>query len=62
MGSGMEEISKHGDRSSFIIGGTTVIGVGIGFIFLKTSALFFVASILIGVGTGLLLSSIFSRK
>lgn len=49
------------DKSSWAIGGTTIIGLGVGFIFLQTSALFFVASLLIGVGAGLVLVPIISR-
>ena len=51
-------MAKSADRSAWIIGGTTLIGVGVGFIFLKTSALLFVASILIGVGVGLVIAPI----
>ena len=40
------------NRQTWIIGGTTLIGLGVGFIFLQTSALLFVASILIGIGLG----------
>jgi len=43
-------MAKGGDRSAWVIGGTTLIGVGVGLIFLKTSALLFVASVLIGIG------------
>ena len=41
---------------SWIIGGTTLIGLGVGLIFLKTSALYFVASIIIGIGAGLVIA------
>ena len=50
------------DRSSWIIGGATIIGVGVGLIFLKTSALLFVASILIGIGLGLVIAPFISRN
>jgi len=50
------------DRSSWVIGGTTVIGVGVGLIFLNTSALLFVASILIGIGSGLVIAPFISRN
>ena len=49
------------DKRSWFIGGTTLIGVGVGLIFLKTSALFFVASILIGIGSGLVIAPFISR-
>ena len=48
-------------RSSWVIGGTTLIGVGVGLIFLKTSALWFAASILIGVGAGLVIAPFVAR-
>jgi len=48
------------DKSTWVIGGTTLIGLGVGFIFLKTSALLFVASILIGIGVGLVIASLIS--
>jgi hypothetical protein len=44
-------------RSSWIIGGTTLIGVGVGLVFLKTSALWFVAAVTVGIGAGLLLAA-----
>lgn len=46
------------DKSGLLIGGTTLVGLGVGFIFLDESPLLFVASILIGVGIGLATSSI----
>ena len=49
------------DKGSWAIGGTTLIGVGVGLIFLKTSVLFFVASILIGIGSGLVIAPFLSR-
>ena len=58
----MNEKNKKEDRSTWVIGGTTLIGIGVGFIFLKTSVLLFVASILIGIGAGLVLVPIISSK
>lgn len=54
-------MGNKSDKGSWAIGGTTLIGVGVGLIFLKTSVLFFVASILIGIGSGLLIASFISR-
>jgi len=48
------------DKSTWVISGTTLIGLGVGFIFLKTSALLFIASILIGLGAGLVIASLIS--
>jgi len=58
----MNKKNKKDDKSTWVIGGTTLIGIGIGFIFLKTSALLFVASILIGIGFGLVITSLISSK
>ncbi len=54
-------MDNKSDKSSWAIGGTTLIGVGVGLIFLKTSVIFFVASILIGIGSGLMIASFISR-
>jgi hypothetical protein len=54
--------NKKRDKSTWAIGGTTLIGTGVGFIFLRASPLFFVASILIGIGLGLVITSIISRE
>lgn len=61
-GTQMNKTDKKDDKSSWIIGGTTCIGIGVGFIFLHISALLFIACIMIGVGTGLVAASIFSSK
>ena len=54
-------MDNKSDKSSWAIGGTTLIGVGVGLIFLKTSVIFFVASILIGIGVGLVIAPFISR-
>jgi len=58
----MNKTNKGCDKSSWAIGGTTLIGIGVGFILLQTSALLFVASILIGIGLGLVIACIISSK
>lgn len=50
------------DRSAWVIGGATLIGVGVGLIFLSTSALWFVASVLIGIGSGLVIASFMKKS
>ena len=54
------KMNKKDDKSTWVIGGTTLIGVGVGFIFLKTSVLMFVASIIIGIGVGLVIAPLIS--
>jgi hypothetical protein len=54
--------SKMDDKSAWAIGGTTLIGLGVGFIFLETSALLFVASLLIGIGVGLVTTLLIPSK
>ena len=58
----MNKIDKKSDKSTWAIGGTTLMGIGVGFIFLKESALLFVASILIGIGLGIVITSFISRE
>ncbi|MBL7054569.1 hypothetical protein ISS05_02330 [Candidatus Woesearchaeota archaeon] len=54
--------NKKEDNSSWAIGGGVILGVGIGFFFLRANTLAFVGSILIGLGLGLMITSIISRK
>jgi hypothetical protein len=37
------------------------MGIGVGFVFLEQSALLFVASILVGLGLGLMITGLISR-
>ena len=54
--------NKKEDRSTWAIGGTTIIGIGVGFIFLHDSPLLFVASIMIGLGVGLVIVPFIPKK
>ena len=49
------------DRGAWIIGGTTLIGLGVGLVFLETSALLFIASLVIGIGAGLVIASLIPK-
>ncbi|MCD4761088.1 hypothetical protein K8R42_04280 [bacterium] len=44
------------------VGGGVLLGVGVGFFFLSISPLFFVGSILAGLGLGLIIAPIIARK
>ncbi|MGQ1783555.1 MULTISPECIES: hypothetical protein [unclassified Saccharicrinis] len=48
------------DKSTWAIGGGLLIGLGVGFFFLKTSALVFVGCIIGGLGLGLIITAILS--
>ena len=56
----MDNTNRNGDRSSWAIGGGLLLGLGVGFFFLKDSALAFVGSMLVGLGLGVLTTSIIS--
>ena len=49
------------DKSTWAIGGGVLMGVGAGFFFLQESPFAFVACILLGLGLGLMITSIMSR-
>ena len=57
----MNTLNKKNDKSAWVVGGTTLIGLGVGLIFLQASALLFVASLLIGIGVGLVITALMSR-
>ena len=58
----MDKTNKKEDKSTWAIGGGVLMGVGAGFFFLKESPLAFVACILLGIGLGLVITSIISSK
>jgi F0F1-type ATP synthase assembly protein I len=53
---------RNGDKTSWAVGGGLLAGTGIGFFFLETSALAFIGSMLAGLGLGLLVAAIISRR
>lgn len=57
-----DSMATDGDKSTWAIAGTTLVGVGVGLIFLQTSALLFVSSVLIGIGVGLVITPLISRR
>ena len=52
--------SKKDDKSTWAIGGGLLMGLGVGFFFLADSALYFVGSILAGLGLGLVITTLIS--
>jgi len=58
----MDKSNKKEDKSTWAIGGGVLIGVGAGIFYIKTYPLGIVAFTLIGIGLGLIVASIISRK
>jgi hypothetical protein len=58
---GSKKGNGKGIKSTWAIGGTTLLGLGVGFILLPISALLFVASLMIGIGVGVLMMPFISR-
>lgn len=57
----MSDNVNKSDKSTWAIGGGVLFGLGVGFFFLDQSALYFVGSILAGLGVGLLATAIISK-
>jgi len=53
--------NKNSNKDTWAIGGGVLLGLGIGLFFLHQSALFFVGSLIAGLGLGLLITSILSK-
>ncbi len=53
---------RKDDKSTWAIGGGLLLGLGVGFFFLKESPLAFVGSMLSGLGLGLMVTSIISSR
>ena len=50
------------DKSTWAVGGGTLLGLGIGFFFLQQSVFAFVGCLLGGIGVGLLVTAILSTS
>ena len=57
----MSNNGNKSNKSTWAIGGGVLLGIGVGFFFLDQSALYFVGSILAGLGVGLLATAIISK-
>lgn len=55
-------MTKREDKADLAIGGGVLLGLGVGFFLLPMSPLFFLGSILAGLGLGLIITSIIARK
>lgn len=54
--------SETKDKSNWAIGGGTLLGLGVGMIFLQHSALAFVGSLIAGIGIGLIVAAILGHQ
>ncbi len=48
-------------KETWAIGGGVLLGLGLGFFFLQQSALYFVGSLIAGLGIGLIITAILSK-
>jgi len=55
-------MANNKDKSTWAIGGGLLLGLGVGFVFLQNSALYFVGCIIGGLGLGLLVTAILGSK
>jgi len=58
----MKNLNKKRCKSLLVIGAMTLIVIGVGLVFFEKSPLLIVASILLGVGLGLVVKAIILRK
>ena len=54
--------NKKEDKSSYAIGGGVLMGIGAGIFYIRTYPLGIVAFTLIGIGLGLMIAAIISKK
>lgn len=57
-----KDTNPHYDRGSWVIGGGTMLGVGIGFFLLHISVFFFIGSIIAGIGLGIIIAPFVNQK
>ncbi len=57
----MDKSTSNDDKSTWAVGGGLLMGLGVGFFFLKENPLAFVGSILFGLGLGLVITTLVSR-
>ncbi|MEX0332637.1 MAG: hypothetical protein AB3N64_14575 [Puniceicoccaceae bacterium] len=55
-------MEKNQDKSVWAVGGGLLLGLGVGFFFIQQNALAFVGCILGGLGLGLMVTAILSKK
>ena len=58
----MNHLNKKRNKSLLVIGAMTLMVIGVGLVFFEKSPLLIVASILVGIGLGLVIKFIVFRK
>jgi hypothetical protein len=53
---------KKDDKSTWATGGGLLMGIGVGFFFMPAYPMAFVGSLLAGLGLGLIITTLVSRK
>lgn len=57
----MNDQDNKSDKSIWAVGGGLMLGLGVGFFFLHQSALYFIGSLIAGLGLGLLITAVLSK-
>ena len=57
----MAESGRDIDRRGWAVGGSTLIGLGVGLIFVQRSIFVFIACLFVGIGAGLLIAAVLPR-
>ena len=57
----MSDEGNKSDKSTWAIGGGVLLGLGVGFFFLHQSHLYFIGSLISGLGVGLFATAILSK-
>ncbi|MBR9872869.1 hypothetical protein L3V31_00685 [Vibrio sp. J1-1] len=58
----MDNETNPKDKSNWAIGGGTLLGLGVGMVFIQHSALAFVGCLIAGIGLGLIIAAVISCK
>jgi len=57
----MGDENDKSDKTAWAVGGGVLLGLGVGFFFLHQSALYFIGSLIAGLGVGLFATAILSK-
>jgi len=57
----MSDEGNKSDKGTWAIGGGVLLGLGVGFFFLQQSALYFIGSLMAGLGVGLIVTAVLSK-